>query len=118
MEKENKDLQKENYKKEIDKKEKVKLVTEKTSNRTNVASGVNKFQKRHRNKRSNSEDTRYQKKVEENGHSTPRSKGHRKKLEKIFGKLMHQAIIRQEEHWTTDQNQTKKRNLQITCIEF
>ena len=43
MEKENKDLQKENYKKEIDKKEKVKLVTEKTSNRTNVASGVNKF---------------------------------------------------------------------------
>ena len=57
MEKESEDPQKETYKREIDKKEGVKLMTEKTSNRTNITSGANKFQKRHRNKRSNGEDT-------------------------------------------------------------
>jgi len=44
---------------EIDKKEGVNLMTEKTGNRTNITGGANKFQKRHRNKRSNGEDTRY-----------------------------------------------------------
>jgi len=44
---------------EIDEKEGVNLMTEKTGNRTNITSGANKFQKRHRNKRSNGEDTGY-----------------------------------------------------------
>ena len=44
---------------EIDKKEEVNLMTEKTGNRTNITGGANKFQRRHRNKRSNSEDTGY-----------------------------------------------------------
>ena len=47
-------------------------MTEKTGNRTNRTSGANKFQKRHRNKRSNGEDTGYQKKRGEDGHPTPR----------------------------------------------
>jgi len=59
LEKESKDPQKETYKREIDKKEGVKLMTGKTSNRTNITGGANKFQKRHRNKRSNGEDTGY-----------------------------------------------------------
>jgi len=59
LEKESEDLQKETYKREIDKKEGVKLMTEKTGNRTNRTGGANKFQKRHRNKRSNGEDTGY-----------------------------------------------------------
>jgi len=59
LEKEREDPQKETYKREIDKKEGVKLMTEKTGNRTNRTSGANKFQKRHRNKRSNGEDTGY-----------------------------------------------------------
>jgi len=59
LEKESKDPQKETYKREIDKKEGVKLVTEKTGNRTNITDGANKFQKRHRNKRSNGENTEY-----------------------------------------------------------
>ena len=59
MKKESEDPQKETYKREINKKEGVKLMTEKTSNRTNMTGGANKFQKRHRNKRSNGEDTRY-----------------------------------------------------------
>jgi len=59
LEKESEDSQKETYKREIDKKEGVKLMTEKTGNRTNRTGGANKFQKRHRNKRSNGEDTRY-----------------------------------------------------------
>jgi len=59
LEKEREDSQKEIYKREIDKKEEVKLMTEKTGNRTNITSGANKFQKRHRNKRSNGEDTGY-----------------------------------------------------------
>jgi len=59
LEKESEDSQKETYKREIDKKERVNLITEKTGNRTNITSGANKFQRRHRNKRSNGEDTRY-----------------------------------------------------------
>jgi len=59
LKKESEDPQKETYKREINKKEGVKLMTEKTSNRTNMTGGANKFQKRHRNKRSNGEDTRY-----------------------------------------------------------
>jgi len=59
LEKESKDPQKETYKREIDKKERVKLMTEKTGNRTNITGGANKLQKRHRNKRSNGEDTGY-----------------------------------------------------------
>jgi len=45
LEKESKDPQKETYKREIDKKEGVKLVTEKTGNRTNITGGANKFQR-------------------------------------------------------------------------
>jgi len=59
LEKESEDSQKETYKREIDKKERVNLITEKTGNRTNITGGANKFQRRHRNKRSNGEDTRY-----------------------------------------------------------
>jgi len=43
LEKKSKDPQKETYKKKIDKKEGVKLITEKTSNRINITSGANKF---------------------------------------------------------------------------
>jgi len=41
------------------KKEGVNLITEKTSNRTNITGGAKKFQRRYRNKRSNGEDTGY-----------------------------------------------------------
>jgi len=58
LEKESEDPQKGTYKREIDKKG-VKLMTEKTGNRTNITGRANKFQKRHRNERSNGEDTGY-----------------------------------------------------------
>ena len=73
-------------------------MTEKTGNRTNRTGGANKFQKRHKNKRSNGEDTGYQKKGGEDGHPTPKVRNTERSWRKFFEKLTHQAIIRQEEY--------------------
>jgi len=43
LEKESEDSQKETYKRKINKKEGVKLMTKKTGNRTNITGGANKF---------------------------------------------------------------------------
>ena len=73
-------------------------MTEKTGNRTNITGGANKFQRRHRNKRSNGEDTRYQKKGGKDGDPTPRVRNTERSWRNFFDKLTHQAIIGQEEY--------------------